>query len=113
MGVQRTHYVMLAAKLPFDTFDFDKDYKKYHQYEDNGYEFKVTEHNGLTIISDGMNGEYVFIGKVIKKVLEYDALVPTNCSVFSPEERYIIADSIKIEFGIEVVVDVWAFTHCH
>ena len=123
MGVEKTHYIMMGVKLPFNITDRDNllddgDYEKYEKYEDNGYEEKITEHCGLTMVSDGMNGKYVFIGKVVKKGLDYDGFEPTDCLQFSQDEMELLGHLIKSKFeeelkDIDIKVSVWVFTHWH
>ena len=109
MGTTQTHYVMFAVRLPFP-----KDDALYEPYEDNGYSRIITIHNGLTIVSDGMNSGYMFIGKVLSKGLDYEGLEITDCSPCSDEERKRVVSIIKDKFNIEnPEVRVWAFTHFH
>ena len=122
MGTVRTHYVMLGAKLPFDIIDREEDYEKFDAYEDNGYRPEIKEHNGLTMVTDGMNGEYVFIGKVLKKALDHEGLEVTDCLAFSQREMNVLENLIRSEFWEEfgeefkdrdIGLSVWAFTHWH
>lgn len=39
-------------------------------YEDNGYKKEIKQMNGMTIISDGMDGEYFYFGIVKEKARE-------------------------------------------
>jgi len=114
MGTTRTDYVMLAVKLPFDAIDPELDIL--YEYNDNGYEQKVTKHNGLTSVSDGMNGEYIFIGRVIAKVIESsgEGLPIVDCLDYSPEEAEQIRYRMKDLFGIDAPpASVYAFSHWH
>ena len=123
MGVERTHYIMLGVKFPFNIIDHDNllddgYYEKYEVYEDNGYEEEITEHCGLTMVSDGMNGEYIFIGKVIQKKLDHEGFKPTDCLQFSQNEMKLLEHLIKSKFeeeakDMDIKVSVWVFTHWH
>ena len=123
MGVERTHYIMLAAKFPFDIIDPDHlmddgNFEKYEVYEDDGYQEEVTEHHGLTMVSDGMNGKYIFIGKVIEKGLDHKGIEITDCLSFTMDEKSLLTHLIRSEFKDiikeeDVHVTVWAFTHYH
>lgn len=106
MGIARTDYVMLAARLEYGTLDYDV----IEDYMDNTYSNEVTIHKGLTVISDGMNGEYLFIGKVLAKSV--DDGIPPMCP--TPEGSGEIRKKIKDQFGIVYAsVSVWVFTHWH
>jgi len=107
MGVNRTDYVMLAVKLPFEAIE-DTDC-----YEDDGYSDKITSHNGLTVVSDGMNGNYLFIGRIIRKAIKGYGLDITDCSASTFLEMELLKILIKSEFNIDAPVRVWAFTHWH
>lgn len=76
MGVRRTDYVVLGSKFDYKEFkrliNGDLDGDGIEEYEDNPYSEKIGGKKGITFISDGMNGEYVVIGKVlIKSSQEY------------------------------------------
>lgn len=110
MGTTRTDYVMLAAKLPFNIIPFEK----LEPYEDNGYNSEITVHNSITSVSDGMGGEYIFLGRVMEKAIEPDGLAITNCRDYTNAEINHIRALIKNLFGLNNVdISVWAFTHWH
>lgn len=77
MGVATTHYIMFGVAIrdkaevkQFFQSTEDK-YAFLDQYDDNGYQEEITPTaSGLHIISDGMNGEYVVVGKIIQKGLD-------------------------------------------
>ncbi len=115
MGVDRINYVMLAVRLLFDEVSSDEEkYNEYlDTYEDEGYSSEITKHNGLTMVSDGMNGEYAFIGEVITKTMDFEGLSITDCSVKEKDiERikFLIMDQFEIP---SPDVKVWAFTHSY
>jgi hypothetical protein len=97
---------MLAVKLPFDQFEFED----VEDYLDNSYKDAIESKNGLTVISDGMNGKYMFIGEVIDK--SRYGLEITNCTDVPEQEFAVLQALIFSEFGIEEAdVKVWAFSH--
>ena len=109
MGVDRTDYVMLAAKLSCDNISFDD----VDEYDDSGYSHDITIHNGLTVVYDGMNSDYVFIGRVMEKAIDGEGLDITDCSCATQIEIELLRALIKSEFNIDAPVRVWAFTHWH
>ena len=69
------------------------------------------------MIQDGMNGEYIIIGKVLAKGLESDGLDMTCCEV-SDSERKKIYQQLRKDFKDCIVFDfrnvkTYAFTHFH
>ncbi len=75
MSVELTHYLGIGYKL-----DYDKNYKKIDAFlgehpEYSAYDFENpnADKPGLQIIIDGMNGNYIYIMYVLKKV-EQDEL---------------------------------------
>lgn len=116
MGTEATHYVMAAIKLedPHVVWDNEELRAKMDPHEDNGYRDEVTEIDGITVVSDGMNGQYIMIGQVLAKgVAEHgDGLDLTECEC-KPSQRRKLAKLIQEKFGITGDVKVWAFTHYH
>ncbi len=120
MGVERCDYVMIAAKFNFDEFEqaIASNSDITDKYDDNSYESDITACNGLTMVRDGMNGEYVFFGEVIAKNIECsDGFDPINVDEFIKEEDRVerwIKDEMKT-LGIKLPfkVSVYIFTHWH
>jgi len=118
MGTDRTDYVMLAVKFPYETVAYDEDkYDKYLDlYEDNGYRSEIKEHDGLTMVSDGMSGEYAFVGKVLAKAVEEEGegLPITDCSIV--KNSIEMQEKISNIFGVDkahIDIKIWVFTHWH
>lgn len=66
MGVDATHYVMIGIRLPYK--HFPEEFSESEQYEamhDNAYNDDFSE--GVSIVTDGMNGKYAVVGRVIEK----------------------------------------------
>lgn len=64
MSTQCNTYVMIGAVLPYGPFQGKSD--ELDPWRDSA--FKGIEHrNGITVLYDGMNGEYVAVGKVLAK----------------------------------------------
>ena len=116
MSTQTNQYIVVAMR-----FDFFEDYEKWHgifePFEDSAYS-EIKHHNGLCVMADGRDGEFIFIGRVLKKTKEgqwfeeqYDlySLVPTE------EERQLLAALIGVTFPDlpKPLPDVklWMFTY--
>lgn len=68
MSVQETTYIVLGVRLPFDYFSEEEREALYGgKYTDNVHKRDIGNHNGITVILDGKNGEYCVIGKVLVK----------------------------------------------
>lgn len=124
MGVYRTDYIMLAHRIlnieernnlflskfgDIDTID--------NPYEDNAYSQEKVSYNGLTMVSDGLCGNYCFIGKVLVKVVDFENGIPMYDGSRNPAKDYmkdIVIDTLKQEFNIEYPdVRLWVFSHYH
>lgn len=101
MSVQLNHYIVLGTVLPFDWYnskDEDPDWEKvFDERRDSA--FRGIESDKLKIFIDGMNGEYVVIGRVLVKT-HYETGVPEFA-----EGRPVLASSIA-DIGPIDVVDV-------
>lgn len=120
MSVQENHYVMIGHKFEYDAF-----YKQmedihglsiddfWDQFEESCHDsaFQGIHHNqNVCIISDGMDGEYVYVGYVLQKSKNYGNLTDyINPVTKSPEQvsRYI-NDYLKIP---DLECQLHAFTH--
>jgi len=78
MSVQLNHYVIIGHKFEYDEFydtlmekfnlnDGDEVFNEIEEpYHDSAFK-GIQHHNDLCIISDGMNGNYVYVGYVLQK----------------------------------------------
>ena len=127
MSVNANHYVMLGNKWRYDEF-YDLVMKKNGWFEpmtrddllsnwrneveedylDSPYR-GITNHNGVTIISDGMDGEYVCIGYVIAKSGEYNDLNDYTAQWHSTWDD--IGDNIVRACGFAKDIEIIAITH--
>jgi len=127
MGVRRTDYVFLGIKLNKEEQDSvfinkfgDRDPIE-NPYEDNGYVRNVTSHNGITTITDGMCGDYCFIGKVLAKgicdegfVEEIDCTMTDEMMCLIYKTRMELDSEFKLNFiNCDKSVKLWVFTHWH
>lgn len=123
MGTDRTDYVIVGAKLPFGVIeDSDEGYDKMSRYEDNGYKQDIEEYNGLSAISDGMCGNYMFVGKILAKAIEENGggLPIVDCEV-DQYKKDGIKEAILKHWGhllndeekVNLRISVYAFTHYH
>jgi hypothetical protein len=119
MSTVATHYVILGIKVPFsDVIDPKTDDMKdeLRQYQDDPYQEEITAVDGLTLVSDGMSGEYAVFGKVLAKGSEFDGIDMTEITV----------DEVQaITYGIDLPrilgtknwdgnrAKIFAFTHWH
>jgi hypothetical protein len=126
MSISQTHYVILGIKYDFDEAKrnlgdevFDNDIV--NNYEDDVYEEKITEKNGLTVVSDGMNGEYFVIGKVLVKASLVDGIEMTSIPIqhsgqVTEQTRKIMRDIEKCFPQLNpdpLDVKIYIFTHWH
>lgn len=118
MSVQKNTYMLIGAKWEFKEFyelpEIKKDVEKWagwkreDDYHDSAFE-GIHHHNGLCVISDGMNGKYVYVGCVIKKSDNYGDIDDyINDEEVTPEQ---VSQRIKDEFNIDVDCEMHVFTH--
>lgn len=73
MSVQETTYIVLGVKLPFDYFSEEEREALYGgEYTDNVHQKAIGNKDGITVILDGMNGDYIVVGKVLVKARHHD-----------------------------------------
>jgi hypothetical protein len=93
MSVQVNTYVLVGAKFDYDDLDYDS----YSEYEDSAFE-GIKHRNNLCVLSDGMNGEYIFIGHIKAKTENHEHFEnPVDCSV-SETEKHWIYENISANF---------------
>lgn len=112
MSTSSNTYVMFGVKLPYDAFT-EEQHESMWLYTDSAYQ-GIKHHNGLCVVADGMNGEYIFIGRVLAKSVDEDGtgLPVTHCSVDADLRDEVSALLMK-HFPIsgECDLTVYAFTH--
>jgi hypothetical protein len=111
MSVTFNQYLLIGVKLDIDIIDYDK----YEDYVDIGYK-EVKSKDGLTLIYDGMSGEYAFVGQVLKRS---DTDLPFEEGGFaldSPNRTLLnrLSKLITEHFNItEPKIRIWVITHYH
>jgi hypothetical protein len=121
MSVQQNHYVMVGHKFDYDTF-YDSVVKANNlENGDDVFEFieekchdsafeGIHHYNDLCILSDGYNGEYVYVGYVLQKSKNYGSL---NDYV-NPKKRSgkYVSTKIHESLGLEnIKCKSLSFTH--
>lgn len=114
MGVAVNQYLILGVKLAYGTVSSEQA----EDYEDNGYKPDVIHKNGLATVSDGMNGKYIFIGRILEKSPNYERIDGPYCfEPVDPERAELIAGLINLSFPNLTVdsdmVRTWFVTHYH
>jgi len=90
----------------------DDEHDIYEPYMDSSFK-GINHHNGLSVIRDGMNGKYVFIGRVLAKSRVNEHFDYAMTPEVTPTEIELIGNLISSQFGIEKPeVKLWIFSHC-
>ena len=81
MSVQHNTYAMFGAVLPYKGGawgeDDDRLYDRLEPYMDSAFKTDdVNPRRGITVIFDGMNGEYIAVGRVFAKSKVYEGFGP-------------------------------------
>ena len=116
MSVQRNQYIIIGCEYDYDEFNenYNDDEKYVEPYDDNAFDEKIIEHNGLSMIYDGMNGQYVYIGKIIEKTKDYEVIERFCFDDYADEEeKDLINAIIKTEFPKlpDKPINVYLVTH--
>lgn len=85
----------------------------FDKYYDSAYDKKIIEIEGFSIIQDGMNGEYIFFGKIYKKSRVHEPLSTTTMpKVTAKVKKQLVEQCIKL-FGdtFEVKSETILLTH--
>ena len=124
MGTTANQYLMVGVKLPYRSCKLG-DEDKFEPFYDETYKEAINHHDGLCVISDGMDGKYTFIGRVLEKAInDYWINGPIDCEraggiYNSPAGKEMLAALITKTFPeLELLVEpcdigVWFFTHYH
>lgn len=113
MSVQVNTYVIIGYKFEYSEFNErykgDPGYDLISNIEDTAFE-GINNKNGLTVLFDGMNGEYVIVGHVLEKtredqhfnkVIEIDSsskmseMVTGLLNLYFKEDDYFLQEEIK------------------
>ncbi|MGL5726585.1 MAG: hypothetical protein ACRCYD_01865 [Plesiomonas sp.] len=120
MSVQINHYGLIGAKLGWNEYhdlmkdQFGLDELKYEcrldefetPFQDSAFD-GIYGYDGLTVIADGMNGEYVYIGAVYMKIDDNGREHKAD-----KLEESEVWEKIMKHFQIDCKVDDFTFTHC-
>ena len=91
MSVQLNTYIMWGVLLPFDEFSEREDFEPYHDSAFKG----IHHHDGLCILSDGMNGKYMAIGHVLDKTSNFEGFDKPISLIGQPELDFDVFERIQ------------------
>lgn len=115
MSVSTNQYLILGVKLPYER---ETSYEDFEPYIDNGYKPDIIHKNGLACIYDGMNGNYIMLGRIIEKSPRDEQIDGPYCmEAVDPERAEFISGLINLSFPKIVVsaqdIKLWIVTHYH
>lgn len=111
MSVQTNQYLIYGIKKDWDwvkQWEKDNDKEFYDTYEDfcddSAFKKTVNHKDGIFCLFDGMNCQYIIIGRVIEKGSDDEPFVANNkpISFDEPDEdlKFDVMESIQRNFGI-------------
>lgn len=122
MSVQVNHYFGIGHKFGYDEFyncialskgiepsKFRDSVEE--EFYDNAFKDIGFGENGLTIISDGMCGGYVWVGYILKKSKVYEGFDGSYKRAGKRPSPSKVTKLIKETFGLEVVCEYDVFSH--
>lgn len=114
MSVQINSYLIVGIELNYDDFRGEEWFNIFEPYMDSAFA-GIHHYKGLCVISDGMNGEYIVVGRVLEKTKNYEYFPagPLKLEVESATLE-MIRDLIRANFDISFDDDdvkVMVLTH--
>lgn len=122
MSIQVNHYVVHGLMLPYkeahDTMlsyggieDEDDAYDFYEPYTDSAYE-GIHHHEGLCVLSDGMNRKYFFVGRILTKTDNYEGFdEPIEIPSLDKVGDDVLKELIKAKLGLEGEMKSYVISH--
>ena len=122
MSVQINQYLIFGVNKPYSfKAEWEKENGKdfYDTFEsfmsDNAFDKKIHHKDGIFCLFDGMNGEYIIIGRVLEKGSDEEPFVadgePISFTEPTELEKELISNSIERNFGIKEELKHWLITH--
>ena len=111
MSINYNQYIIAGVKLPYTDDEF---YEKYESFQDNGYDNKIK--NGLTMLHDGLSGEYIVIGEILAKAPIGEPFEDSVMEIYPLTEvhKIYIQGQLKKCFNIEGhAIKILIVTHWH
>lgn len=87
-----------ALEAKYDTDQIEDIFDKYH---DSAFDKKIVEINGFSMITDGMDGNYFFFGKIDAKSEVYEPLNVTIAKIPSTKVKKSLKEEIVNVFGTD------------
>jgi hypothetical protein len=113
MGVTQEHYVIVGIKTKFKEIEKLFNVKENDDLEldgvvDHWHDHKVGD---FIYITDGMNGEYDVLGKIIRYSEGWEGIDMTDCLAVYEKYQAEVSEKLR-QLGVSIgKVSVYAFTH--
>lgn len=113
MSTSTQQYIIQGVRIPYK----NDTYELYEDYIDDLRTDLITHHNGLRVLYDGRNGEYIVIGRIIAKSARYETIDgPFRIPDIDVTQAEMVAALINSNFpghDIDPLVDIstWFVTH--
>jgi hypothetical protein len=94
---------MYGIRLDYEKYKEDEWYDTFEPYLDSAHE-DIKHKDGICVLFDGMDGDYIFIGRVIAKTEKqqlFDGVLNLKEIELFETEQELIQGIIKALFGIE------------
>ena len=125
MGTELMNYILAGVKFKMpEGEEAEIAYEALEDYIDSVYDDDIKSKNGISVIYDGMNGEYIFAGNILEKGNESTGGLDITICEISHSTKEILAAALDLAFGpkgsvapltndeITIAdVKIWAFTH--
>lgn len=106
MSTSINQYLIYGVKLPYQ----NDAYEAFDRFCDSAHDDKMNP-NGLHCLYDGMNGDYIYIGRCLYKSKEGKSLPDLVIEPISEDVAELTRLLIKAELGIEEPMQLHLVTH--
>lgn len=109
MSVQANQYLIYGAKIPFSYYTEEME-AVLEQFQDSAFNQEMNI-NGLHCLVDGMSGEYIIIGRCLKKSAEGETISSTVIEPVSKEFEQLTREHVREKTGIDETMALHLITH--
>lgn len=110
MSVQTNQYLGYGFMLPYSVLDVLQDKMSESEldelldsFHDSAFNEKIVEIDGVSMLVDGMNGDFVFFGKVYAKSSDGFPLSTQKMPQVSLETQVLVSTQMRKYFGPQEV----------
>jgi hypothetical protein len=105
MSTQINQYLIYGVKLDYneesEKHDEDALFEHFERFTDNSFTDEMNP-NGLHCLFDGMNGDYILVGRCLKKSANHEMIEGFTIAPIEPAMTDMLRSRLKTELGLDV-----------